>query len=426
MSTRGTLPEFIGCSEEGRPLSLLCAGAVDAPMRVMIVAGQHGDEGRSRRAVEKFIEVYRNAPAPRVALAVVPNLNPDGAVRKQRANARGIDLNRDHQLLAAAETRALHNFVCLWRPHFVIDVHTYPPRRKHLLAHNLIHCHDVFLDVPNNPSQAFATCAGELPHTLQTMCAELTARGYRSGRYVLVTESGKVRYSSPDVVDARNSLALRYGIPTLLIEGRKPTRADGSAERKHLRAGLLAALEIAVQWAEQHEALTSPAASDATERVAIRARRVRSESPCLMPFQDARTGDIHEVEMPGVFAPGLKITRRVSLPAAYAVPRTHAIVIDVLHRHGFASDARPDAIAAVERDRFRMLPRLGRRPRLVAEPVIERSSLADYLLFPVTPPGGHALAVHLEPRSKYGLHRYAEMNLHPRPDSFYPVLRVPG
>jgi hypothetical protein len=144
-----------------------------------------------------------------------------------------------------------------------------------------------------------------------------------------------------------------------------------------------------------------------------------------MPFQDARSGDIREAELPGVFYPSLKITKRVSLPAAYAIQRTHATLIEVLHRHGFASQNGTDTTGAVECYRLRTVLRPGRRARLAVETVIEHRSLADYVLFPVTPDGGRALAVHLEPKSKYGLHRYAELNLTPRPDWDFPVLRIP-
>ena len=51
-------------------------------------------------------------------------------------------------------------------------------------------------------------------------------------------------------------------------------------------------------------------------------------------------------------------------------------------------------------------------------------SLDDYTVFPFTPDVGAALAVSLEPESKYGLHRFAEMELPLNPAVLYPVLRL--
>ena len=42
----------------------------------------------------------------------------------QRANARGLDLNRDFIKLEAPETRALVRFLNEWNPHLFIDTHT--------------------------------------------------------------------------------------------------------------------------------------------------------------------------------------------------------------------------------------------------------------------------------------------------------------
>lgn len=404
-------PATIGESEEGRPLGVFYLGPSDAPARVLVVSGQHGDEGRARRAVTDFLDASHRLDAPPARVAAVPNLNPDGAARKQRANAAGVDLNRDHQLLAAAETQALHRFVRTWRPHLIVDVHTYPARRARLLAHGLLHCHDVFLDADTFGS----------PARLRPILAELNAGGYRSGRYVLATTSGTVRHSTPDVADARNGLALRYGVPTLLVEGRKPVRGDPPADRDRLRAALRMAVEIAVRRAVE-DPETSAGSWAAGGRVAIRSRRVRADGPCVLWVRDAASGTLREAVIPGRYYSGSTATRWVCLPAAYAVPATHTALIRVLRHHGFPTGLPPAGIGSVDEYRLRALPR--RRPRVAGDPVAASGSLDGYVLFPVTPDGGRSLAVYLEPESKYGLHRYPELNLTPRPDTTYPVLRV--
>src|ERR1700704_4371070 len=122
--------DVIGHSEEGRPIPVLYPGSATAPLRILIVAGQHGDERRGRQAVRRFAHggpAQWQASLP-VAVAVVPEINPDGAARGLRTNAHGVDLNRDHLRLVTAETRTLHQLVRAWRPHLVDDVHDFPPR----------------------------------------------------------------------------------------------------------------------------------------------------------------------------------------------------------------------------------------------------------------------------------------------------------
>ncbi len=82
-------------------------GTSSAALRVLIMAGQHGDEGEAREALEAFCQQYDPEANRVIQLAIITNLNPDGAARHTRYNACGIDLNLDHQRLASVETRTL-------------------------------------------------------------------------------------------------------------------------------------------------------------------------------------------------------------------------------------------------------------------------------------------------------------------------------
>jgi predicted deacylase len=411
-------------SEEGLPLQAFYAGASSASLRVLIVAGQHGDERPARQAAAEVLAAASSALLP-ASLAVIPNLNPDGAARRQRHNARGIDLNRDHQLLAAAETRCLHRFIRSWRPGLVLDVHTYPSRRRCLLAQNLVHCHDIFADVPTSGSLANSPRIAVATQILEPLLAELNAQGFRSARYLRVTDAGRIRHSMTDITDARNGLALRFGIPTLLIEGRQPVTGDGAVERAHLAGALRAALEGAVRWSAQIlNNIPADLSADHAQAVPIRARYVRADSPCVMMFKDLKNGACRAAELAGDFCPSHRMTRSVHLPAAYAVPLRQREVLEVLRRHGFIGEpASPQTCCTVEEYIVKEVPQNhGRRMRV---DVAKRSTvLADHVLFPVTQVGGTALAVWLEPESAFGLHRYPDMKLAPKVHSPYAVLRV--
>src|SRR6266851_1161497 len=249
----------IGLSKENR--SIVCAqrGRASAPLKVLVLAGQHGDERTARRRLQTFLNVTPDEVAkrlPALQLAVIPEANPDGCVSRSRCNANGIDLNRDHQLLLSPETTAIHQFVRQWRPQVVLDLHNYPSRRRHLLARNIVLDHDVFIDVPTHPAILARPGSADTSAILRGLLKAIAAREVCVGRYTLFGTSGRARHSTPDVVDARNGLALRYGALTILVENRQPRRDEPEAER--LGSKQERALWAVVEWLDRnHRLLTA-------------------------------------------------------------------------------------------------------------------------------------------------------------------------
>ena len=144
---------------------------------------------------------------------------------------------------------------------------------------------------------------------------------------------------------------------------------------------------------------------------------------------DAHSGQIKAVDLKGRFTPEVSTTESVQLPYAYAVPSDHEDLLEVLNRQGFLSvDGDVGCLACCEEDRILVLTpssRSGRYPRSldIDRQVVQRD-LAGYKLFSADQLGGHALAVLLEPRSKYGLVRHAQAGLSLTPGDCSPVLRV--
>jgi hypothetical protein len=102
-----------GASAEGRPILVLSAGT--GPVKALLWSQMHGDEPTATCALADLLShlvATRNEPATadllsRVTLLVLPMLNPDGAVRNDRRNAQGIDINRDAVELQTPEGRFL-------------------------------------------------------------------------------------------------------------------------------------------------------------------------------------------------------------------------------------------------------------------------------------------------------------------------------
>ena len=142
-----------GVTPEGRALPLVVWGAPSASheavratgkTRVLLFGGIHGGEIAGTEALLALVRDLaageHAAWADSVVLLVAPLYNADGADRVSpsnrplqlgpdagmgtRANAAGLDLNRDFVRLAAPESRALVRLIDAYDPHVVVDFHT--------------------------------------------------------------------------------------------------------------------------------------------------------------------------------------------------------------------------------------------------------------------------------------------------------------
>lgn len=422
--------ENFGESVERRPLVVTYSGDPDATLRIFILACQHGDEPDARDAAADFLQRLGNggfrAPA---RIAVVTEANPDGLAAADRRNAMGLDLNRDHLLLDAPETMALHALVDRVKPHLILDVHTYRPWRREL-ATDLIFPQDVMLDFPTNPAFDTPLLPTQQSAALAFVRHRLAEAGLRSERYTLIRagpHSEIVRHSNVDIVDARNGLAVRFQTPVILIEGRRPAPEDPFPFAAP-RIALLRAIEACAEWAARHAVLLTQPALAVRRQIAVQCDYRGSDEPCYLEMQSASSGIISRVRIPGRYVPQVIATKSVVLPFAYAIPRKLEGVVGVLTKHRFASKPLgrlrsrrteqyriESLIPAPEHDSI-LLPICTRR---LASP-----NLDDFVTFPTQQPSGAMLALLLEPESQFGPHRLPELADTLRPGSAYPIIRV--
>jgi protein MpaA len=100
---------------------------------ILFVGGQHGNEPAGAtlaRALARHL-THRASDAMGCRVLVIPTLNPDGLLAGTRANANGVDLNRDFPASNASagehtpqpETRFVIDLLARYRPAVVVSIH---------------------------------------------------------------------------------------------------------------------------------------------------------------------------------------------------------------------------------------------------------------------------------------------------------------
>ncbi len=147
-------PTTFGYTMEGRALPLVVVGRVrdanpaavraSGKLRVFIQANIHAGEVEGKEAMQQLLRALARgehaAWLDSLVVLVAPIYNADGNERVkltnrplqngpvggmgQRANAQGLDLNRDHMKLESPEARSLIALFNAYDPHVVIDLHT--------------------------------------------------------------------------------------------------------------------------------------------------------------------------------------------------------------------------------------------------------------------------------------------------------------
>jgi murein peptide amidase A len=132
---RAARPVRLGHSEDGRPIVVYRVGNPQGT-RVLVFGSIHGNEPAGIAVARALRRVHTRAD-----LWIVPNLNPDGAARGTRQDARGVDLNSNWpsqwrmggrpfdvyyggpKPFSESETRIARNLILRIRPRVTIWYH---------------------------------------------------------------------------------------------------------------------------------------------------------------------------------------------------------------------------------------------------------------------------------------------------------------
>lgn len=462
-----------GTSGEGRALPLAIWGAPDASAeavratgkaRALVVANIHGGEVDGKEAalalVRDLVRGEHAAWADSLVVLVAPIFNADGNERLgpdtrplqngpplagERANAEGLDLNRDFVKLASPEAQALVRLLRAYDPHVVLDLHT---------TNGTVHAYHLTYAPPLHPD----TPAGLDSLLRERLLPDVTAR-LREGDGLLTYHYGNVpgTFGEPVTVprgwysfDHRprfltNYVGLRNRLG-ILSESYSYASFETRvrAQRRFVEEvlGWVAAHAYEVRLAGRVAELLPPVPGDqlalgATFRpepapVEILLGGVDSlRHPVTGALVLARRDVARPERMPAFiqFAP----TELERVPTGYLVPSYLGDVLDLLRAHGVAFEPPFPLIRAevfgVDSVRAAERPFQGRTARAVfgrwaasAPPVG-----VDYLFVPTDQPLGRLAFTLLEPRSDDGVVAWAVPGVAEAlgPGAAYPILRVP-
>lgn len=117
----------LGESVQGRAIRSIVMGT--GPIGIMMWSQMHGNESTTTKSVLDLINYLRagsdmaRSILKSCTIAIVPILNPDGAIAYTRTNANSVDLNRDAQERSQPESVALRKLYHNFKPDFCFNLH---------------------------------------------------------------------------------------------------------------------------------------------------------------------------------------------------------------------------------------------------------------------------------------------------------------
>lgn len=341
----------IGTSVEGRDLFLLHFRGADGEnpgsqdrIKVLIFAQQHGNEPSGKEAaialardiaIGAFAEVLAE-----VDFYLIPQVNPDGSEARQRENADGRDLNRDHLTLSTPEVRAVHRVFQEVMPQVVLDVHEYGITSRAWVEQGIRKNFGEQIGALSNPNMSLALRTYAWDRVIPGMREVLVSRDVTLNRY-LVSDGpdARFRYSTTALNDGRNSTGI-YNALTFLIEGRNGLTVEENIRERARQQ--LETMKAFLSFYAQHRRETMRLVG--REQEALRTRPPDSvalvmdyvpdpEQPWLtVSVVNVETGEESILTIRD-FAPTVEATLWVDRPGGYVIPGDMGDVIEILGRH---------------------------------------------------------------------------------------------
>lgn len=380
---------------------------------VWLVGQQHGNEPAGGEAMLALASALADGELKplldRVAVVVVPRVNPDGAAAFQRRNGLDYDLNRDHLLAAQPETQGLQRAMTILPPDAVVDAHEYgatgPLRRFNRLAA----ADQTTLDAthPGVPTRSTALARDAY---LPAMEARLAAAGLSSAVYLSgMPQTGPIPTGGTAPGISRNYYGLT-GAVSFLLESRSAGERD--AFQRRVASHYLAAAAVLETAARDGRTLRRTTAQARRDLARARAPIPVAYEPPVLPgelaLMDRETGEPSHETIDLLDSRQLRVTETRLRPRGYLLAPDAQSAVDALRLKGVKlCEAAPQTITAVAFHVTRTQPvtRATREASTLSEALevrLEAREVAPgvgWLWVPMSQPTSSIIAASLEPDS---------------------------
>ena len=369
----------IGQTHNGLPLQLVALGdpaprqadvAKQAPI-TLFICSQHGNEPAGRETGLKLIRdlaFTQDATLIRQlqeqTVLVIPAANPDGRKANTRANAKGIDINRDHLNLVSPEAQAMAAVIRDWNPDLVLDLHEYGPGTP------VLYDDDILYLWPRNLN-ADASVRGLSRHLAEQYIKRgAEAAGYTADEYGLDKAGPFVVQQTAGDEDegiCRNAMGLRHSLGILVESAvtQNPRRGveEVTTQAAVNRRRVASQVQVAADTLRfmRAEGETAKLASDSSPMRAARARP--DESPVYFYGADNKAPTASQIQRPA--------------PVRYEITRADADKLaTVFALHGIAGTPSGDVVSVSMAQPARpliplLLDERGRRNAVSGTPIYE-------------------------------------------------------
>jgi hypothetical protein len=441
--------DTIGTSVEGRSLVLLDftgsrpSGAPDGPrLKLLMFAQQHGNEPSGKEAamaLARDIATGRfSAFLESVDFYLIPQVNPDGSEMRQRANAAGSDLNRDHLTLSTPEVAALHSVFKEHMPEVTLDIHEYGPAGSAWVRAGMHKDFGQQIDGLTNPNMSMELRSFVWDRAIPDLRESLAPQEVVLRRYLVSgSPHERFRYSTTALNDGRNSMGI-YNSLSFLIEGLNGLTVEEDIRertRRQLETMKAFALFFSENAAEVKALVDAERArlwgDGASPEVALVADYVKDPAHpgVTVGVINLETG-LPEARTFEEYYPVVETTLSVPRPLGYAIPPHLTEVLEVLARHGIALGTVEGSLPAeVETYRIERVEASWKEDKefLDVGVTVHRRDL-------VLPQGtvvvwsdqlaSNLIAALLEPQSQWGLAQLPEFASLLAVTAEYPILRI--
>ncbi len=441
--------EVIARSVEGRDIyaalfSKSGFGKDPSKIRVLIFCQQHGNEQAGKEGgillIRELLKPENRYLFNKVDLAIIPQMNPDGAEKNTRRNGDAMDLNRNHLILTEPETIGLHTFFDKYLFEVSMDVHEYYPYGDSWkdFGYRLNNDLEIGLTSNINVSERIRSLSRKeyLPYIEKYLrernvsVFEYSPGGPPEGDYI--------RRSTFDINDGRQSLGIQHTF-AFIQEGLNGTDAlvDNIKHRAESQmTGMRGLIDYAYANAAKIKKLVSEERAilrkgNAGEKVAIQLDHFPDGSKLALPLLSYKTGRDTVITVNN-FRPRVKSLTDVTRPKGYLIPETCTELTAWTKRQGLTfSEYKKNAADTFEQYYITRIDSMDFEGDTIINPEVQLKELhkelpaGEYIYIPTAQLKNNLIIIALEPKSELGLVTYKQFEHLLKKGENYPILRIP-